>query len=127
MKAIYWNGTGKYQAQFDKMSLRIPDMGIANESHIDLVRNIANLYHDHFNNGGCNWDSTRRQFEHIAYWREQMYPFAGSEGVKNLTALLYKIRELALDYDDNFEKLSTEWEKLADIVISYAWNVEAPQ
>jgi hypothetical protein len=51
----YWNHKGKHQAMYEDLRSRlVPDEGKASTTAGELVRMVANIYHDHFNNGGGN-------------------------------------------------------------------------
>ena len=127
----YWNSTGKYQTESDTLAKEIPSSGKAPELHIDLVRNVTNLYHDHFNNGNCNWGSKSEQFANIEHNASELDVAANAEGVFILELLADIRKPLDADHrDDTFHhsesdsNLTANWEKLADIIISWAWDVE---
>lgn len=129
----YWNHKGKYQEWTDKLSGLIPDEGRAKELHIDLIRNINNCYHDHYNNGNCNWGNKEEQFYHILYHADELSAVAGLEDV-DIKILLFQIKGYFDDADPDdfypvelgpeFDVLGEKWEKLADIITRYAWEVE---
>lgn len=131
----YWNNKGKYQAWNDELQKLIPPMGVAKELHIDLLRNINNCYHDHYNNGNCNWwGNKEEQFNHIRYHADDLSATAGLEDV-DIKILLSRIQTHFDNADDEdfypisytdgeFGELGKKWEKLADIVTRYAWEVE---
>ena len=50
----YWNGNGRYQQVYDKLSEQIPEIGESDKVHIEALRCITNIYYDVYNNGGCN-------------------------------------------------------------------------
>lgn len=128
LKNTYWNGDGKYQEQYDQLDKQVPAKGIAKEIHIELVRCLANCYHDHFNNGSGNWDSREKQFAIIEHYKDNLYATAQSEDIA-IEALLCDIRvtlddgHWPLDEEDG-ERMSQNWERLADIVFAWAWQVE---
>ena len=53
----YWSEKGKYQNLYSKYSELVPDSGKSTKPHIELLRNVSNVYHDFFNNGNDNWYS----------------------------------------------------------------------
>jgi hypothetical protein len=128
----YWDGNGKYQEWSDKLEDQVPMSGRAEKLHIDLVRNISNCYYDHFNNGNCNWGNKSEQFAHIEYHADALHEAALAEGIENIRSLLSSIRSpLDADFAKNLfycgedaEDLEENWEKLADIIIGWAWKVE---
>jgi hypothetical protein len=63
----YWNNDGKYQSLYTKLYEQVPPEGKADKVHIDLLRNVSNLYYDLYNNGFGNCDVLHLQWEHLAY------------------------------------------------------------
>lgn len=54
MELNYWNGEGKYQQRVNKLSESMPDIGYTDNKYANLLIISKNLYHDIYNNGGCN-------------------------------------------------------------------------
>jgi len=51
----YWNGEGEYQDLFDKhWKNLVPAVGEADTPEGNVIRAIARVNHDVFNNGACN-------------------------------------------------------------------------
>ena len=85
LKNTYWNDKGKYQKQYDELfPLLVPDEGMAATYHGEVLRCIANVYYDVYNNGGGNFAGLRvartkivsflsRQSEHIPHWLHGSY------------------------------------------------------
>lgn len=132
----YWNGNGKYQDWHNALEEQVPTEGKADKIHIDLLRCVANLYYDHFNNGGCNWDVRKPEFWQIVYRWEELDKVAEAEGVKMLRLFLDGIRD-TMERVERFEEITNEksvqkwldsldskWETLVNIVVRYAWEVE---
>jgi len=53
----YWNHKGAHQSIYDKYSKLVPKKGKSKVPHIELLRNIANVYYDFYNNGNDTWYS----------------------------------------------------------------------
>lgn len=53
----YWNKKGSYQSLYDKYCKLVPQKGVSKVPHIELLRNIANIYYDFYNNGNDTWYS----------------------------------------------------------------------
>ncbi len=55
---MYWEGTGKYQKEYDRLQKLIPVEGeVPNHEQnraLETLRKAANCYYDLFNNGLCN-------------------------------------------------------------------------
>lgn len=56
MKNTYWNETGKYQKEYDKLWKLIPPTGWSDNKYINLLIAVSKRYHDLYNNGLCNED-----------------------------------------------------------------------
>ena len=145
----YWNHLGKYQEWYDELWKQVPMNGKADKSHIDLLRCMSKLYYDHYNNGGCNWDVLGDHFSLIKYWYDQLCETSELNGAGMYHALLKQIQdtmsdvettgdnvgwaddygsdELQLQVDSKLRTLDDKWEKLADIIIRYAWEKEHEQ
>lgn len=54
MEKKYWNGTGKYQKELERMEQLIPIMGRTDNKYMNLFLVATNIYYDVYNNGGCN-------------------------------------------------------------------------
>jgi hypothetical protein len=53
----YWNNRGKYQKKYDALyGKHVPQEGAADTKYGEIIRIVSKLYHDIFNNGGCNFD-----------------------------------------------------------------------
>ena len=50
----YWNGTGKYQTEYNDLKKLVPSEGEANTLHGELLRGAFRLYYDYYNNGNMN-------------------------------------------------------------------------
>jgi hypothetical protein len=66
----YWSGKGEYQKLYDSLHKKlVPDNGEADTEAGELLRLASNIYHDVYNNGGCNFadkDGGRRgQFDEL--------------------------------------------------------------
>ena len=55
----YWNSEGELQDIYDALTdALVPYVGAAPTEHGNALRWIGNIYHEVYNNGGCNaWDS----------------------------------------------------------------------
>ncbi len=62
----YWGKTGKHQESYDFLRAFIPDRGEA-PGMFNMLRCAGNIYHDCYNNGGCNLDVKRDQLDIV--WR----------------------------------------------------------
>ncbi len=131
----YWENNGKHQDWVEVLQKQVPAQGEAEELHIDLLRNVANCYYDHYNNGNCNWDHKQEQFAHIEYHADKLEAAAEIEGITSTWRLLKDIRRpLDEDLDDGLgylgqdsETLEDNLEKLVDIVVRWAWGIEQAQ
>ena len=65
----YWFSTGKFQALSDELVKLIPETGKSDKPHIELLRRMANIYYDYYNNGNETWlsivDNCRADLEYI--------------------------------------------------------------
>ena len=51
----YWDGNGLYQEEYDKLYTElVPDRGMANTLHGQLILSVNRLGWDYWNNGYCN-------------------------------------------------------------------------
>jgi len=50
----YWNGQGKYQAEYNRLAELMPAMGAADTVAGELIRAASKLGHDFYNNGMGN-------------------------------------------------------------------------
>lgn len=51
----YWEGSGKYQAEYSLVNSLIPHEGeCPNSESLETLRVVANAYYDIYNNGACN-------------------------------------------------------------------------
>lgn len=56
----YWQGKGKYQAEFESITKDlVPNAGPADTENGELIRLLGNVLYDFGNNGGCNLDSSK--------------------------------------------------------------------
>lgn len=54
-RATYWNNEGELQETYDLLhDALVPKLGVAPTPHGNAVRQIANIYHEIYNNGGYN-------------------------------------------------------------------------
>lgn len=56
MENTYWNETGKYQKEYDKLWKLIPPTGWSKYKYINLLIAVSKRYHDLYNNGLGNED-----------------------------------------------------------------------
>lgn len=54
MKKNYWNESGKYQSEVERISNLKPSWGRTDNAYMNLYLVATNLYYDVYNNGGCN-------------------------------------------------------------------------
>ena len=54
MENTYWNKTGRYQAEYDRLVELMPDMGKADTVAGELIRATSKLGYDFYNNGMGN-------------------------------------------------------------------------
>lgn len=54
MKNSYYKGTGKFQAEYDRLEQLMPSYGNADTLAGELIRSAARLMHDFYNNGMGN-------------------------------------------------------------------------
>lgn len=80
----YWCEKGRYQEQYDSIKHLVPDSGKSDNQAVELLRCMGNIYHDVYNNGGCNFDVRNEEIKHLNR-------FMLSQGVK--------IDWLGLDYE----------------------------
>lgn len=57
----YWHGQGRHQKIYERLQKAlVPDEGQANTEAGEIIRVIGNVVYDVGNNGGCNFDSRRK-------------------------------------------------------------------
>ena len=67
-KNSYWDKTGKFQKQFDKLTEELmPDSGDSDTLHGQLITACNRIAYDYYNNGFCN---TYEQVDN--YWLDSM-------------------------------------------------------
>lgn len=54
MNNTYWNNSGKYQSEVDRINELMPSWGRTNNPYLNLFLTASSLYYDVYNNGGCN-------------------------------------------------------------------------
>lgn len=141
MENTYWNSNGKYQAWYEELWKQVPTQGKAEKSHIDLVRCAAKLYHDHYNNGGCNWDILKGYvWSNLNYWNEELFNSPEGGDYPGLLSIIEKTmdsvdsmgdgdtwddaEEVSQEINTKIKTLDKPWEKLIDIIVRYAWEKE---
>lgn len=68
-KNTYWNDKGKYQKEMVELTNKlIPALGESETYHGEVLRCLANIYHDVYNNGGGNFSS-------LSYPRKKIVKF----------------------------------------------------
>lgn len=70
-KPTYWNEEGEMQEIYDALNdALVADVGDAPTKHGNALRWIGNIYHEVYNNGGCN--AARREYgeRYLADWYE---------------------------------------------------------
>ena len=63
MENTYWNHNGRYQVLADQLQERVPDEGASDNPKIEALRVAGNVYYDLYNNGMCNWEIKKEEFE----------------------------------------------------------------
>lgn len=67
----YWNNNGKYQNEYEWLDAHlVPVSGMAETTNGEALRCVANIYYDAYNNGGCNFDIKRDQWNSLKRWLE---------------------------------------------------------
>ena len=70
----YWAGKGKNQRDFDLLYKKlVPKSGEADTNHGELLRSLARLNYDIYNNGACNLD-----VDHMASMMYKIFANAGN-------------------------------------------------
>jgi len=120
-KATYWNNEGKYQGEYDQLYLLlVPDMDHANTKVGKLLRSISKVYHDIYNNGGCNFDVLRAELNRVNAWIRKYLPEKAEMQCKKLTdksiRISAKMNEEVLDIivDSIMEWILNKTEKETD-------------
>ena len=54
MQNTYWNKSGKYQAEYDRLVELMPDMGACENTAGEMIRAVSRLGYDLYNNGMGN-------------------------------------------------------------------------
>lgn len=121
----YWNGNGKYQEWYNQLKRQIPDYGESNKLHVEMVRNISNVYYDHFNNGDYNWDNKSGQFENIEKNSSLINQTAIEEGI-DISSLLQSIKETLNNSKQGKDSDDLEYnlKKLTDIIVKWSFSQE---
>ena len=91
MTATYWNKKGAYQSLYDKYNKIVPKSGVAQTPHGELLRNVANVYYDFYNNGNDTWYSV------VKNGAIDMYYKAPYDAPQEVQAFFECIRE---EYDE---------------------------
>lgn len=68
MANTYWNHKGKHQADYDRLSELVPNMGTCDTFGGELIRAVGRLYYDAYNNGFCNNTSGALNFLSESSW-----------------------------------------------------------
>lgn len=64
---LYWNGNGKYQADYNHYAAMMPATGASGYLEIEAIRAVSRIYHDLYNNGfGNNWSGAFNYLETLA-------------------------------------------------------------
>lgn len=62
----YWNSTGSYQKEFDRLTESlVPDEGKADTKEGEIVRICNRLYYELCNNGNCNAQVPKEQWDEV--------------------------------------------------------------
>lgn len=83
MENTYWNNKGKYQKEADILHKElVPIEGDASTLKGQLLRFASNVYYDHYNNGDCNFDVKKDQWNYLT-------KLSGVEEFKEAYDILY--------------------------------------
>lgn len=119
-KNTYWNNNGKHQKEYNELSEQLPNSGMAPTMPLEAVRRISNVYYDLYNNGACN-----EKFGDLGF----VYDWLDARDVEydRITTLYINYDALYSTSDDNgkyFKMIAKKLERLADVVISTAYNLK---
>lgn len=107
MKKTYWNHNGRFEEESDILGKLVPMSGEAGVEHIDVFRQISNLYHENYNNGLCNVEGPEyrgilplmEEVEHkIEAFIAKYFP-EGSPSFNSQTFGMWRMIEKALEPD----------------------------
>jgi hypothetical protein len=105
MDNTYWNYKGKHQALYNKYKeLLVPKSGEASTPHGELLRNVANVYYDFYNNGNDTW---YRAVDNGAICIEYRAPSDAPEDVKAFFSYIFE------EYNE-YERNLKAYEKVVD-------------
>jgi len=116
----YWNNNGKYQALYDALRPElVPAEGHAPTHAGEVLRCIGAMYHDHYNNGGGNWDNLQDRYGYLLYYDEALNIAKEMQEIKSLNDMVF-FDEQREHTKPEFSRLSVLWERVADKCILYA-------
>lgn len=119
MDHCYWEGTGRYQEQRDRLfALLVPKMGEAKTKHGETLRCAARIYYDIYNNYGWNLPSSGDYMECLS--RRSRTIKRHMETPSSLPKLLRAISNKSEDWaltKKTFERLRGWLEDVMDGVI----------
>ena len=106
MENTYWNETGKHQSFISEALDKAPSFGFTNNSYLNALISLSNLYYDTYNNGGCNIDD-----RYIRDFKKHAESFVShsvlcsfvnenhAEMERNMDLFLEYLKDKSLDYD----------------------------
>jgi len=63
MENTYWNHNGRYENIAEQLMEKVPNKGRSDNTNIEAWRVAVNTYYDLYNNGMCNWEQKKDDFE----------------------------------------------------------------
>ena len=133
----YWDNKGKHQEKSDILDKLVPPSGKSDHMRVEAVRTLGNLYHDLYNNGWCNQESSWRKYD-VQFLRLHQEELVGTGEISEREfeqvfsaweENLESLESYSAEYPDadthnpcENEALVINLDKLADAVILWAWD-----
>ena len=127
----FWNN--KFSEQVDKLQAFIPSMGDA--KHVSRViedgRRMVNLYYEIYNNGGCNWNTSRGSTALVRRLVKKYLYKEGAEGIAGVEPKFWFKESVCPRYGERiWQRQVDNLEALATAVFIAACNdrvIELPE
>ncbi len=103
--SLYWEGKGKYQKEYGRLSRRIPRTGPAKDPHVEKIRVLSNLIYEIYNNDGGNLfkrDDITDRIEMNPEWKTLLYSLLSDRYGREYSNAYFKMWDII---DQTFEEV----------------------
>ena len=106
MKNMYWNETGKYQQEADKLNDLMPDYGYTTNDYMNIFITISKIYYRKYNDGDSIFEFEDRVSKYIEPFAEQIdfNSYKDYDG-QELEDLVSQVIEFIKDKDLSYESI----------------------